>query len=537
MLIGEVSTGVIVALLIVLNVVLGSRQELKARASVDALAKLQVPQARVVRDGQVQLIPATDIVPGDVIDVEAGDIIPADGRILRSATLETQEAALTGESAPIPKGANVLDVDRRRAGRSDQHAVPEHLGHQGHRIDGGHRDRHADPDGSDRHHADHGHADQIAAAEGARLAHQGARIDRLGRGRGDHRRRTDPRHSRPGAAAAGHGDGDLGHPDRAAGLRVGAAVDGREAAGRSQGGREEPHRRRDPRRHQRDQHRQDRNADPQPDDGVDAVRERILVHRGRRGLRQDRPDHLGRRRTRARFHQAGAGAGAGHRRRRRRRRLGDRRSDRGRPGGPGGQDRGRRRRDPPRLPAARRGAVRLRVQVHGDVPPDHPRRRRAHRRAGQGCAGCRPCPLHDVGRPAERLAGSDQRGRAGHRGGQRKDGSERAARARFRHPTHRRRCGPGGDDQRSDVADPRSRLRGNGRDHRSAAGGGQGRGHGRAGGRHRRPDDHRRPCRHRPGDRAVPRPGSGCDQRRRAAEAVRRRIAPPAARNCTCSAG
>src|SRR3954447_13300212 len=58
-LIGEVSTGIIVALLIALNIVLGSRQELKARASVDALAKLQVPQARAVRDGQVQLIPAT----------------------------------------------------------------------------------------------------------------------------------------------------------------------------------------------------------------------------------------------------------------------------------------------------------------------------------------------------------------------------------------------------------------------------------------------------------------------------------------------
>lgn len=107
--IGEVSTGVIVGLLILLNVVLGSRQELKARASVDALAKLQVPQARVVRDGQVRLIAATDIVPGDVVDVESGDIIPADGRILRSATLETQEAALTGESAPIPKDARTLE--------------------------------------------------------------------------------------------------------------------------------------------------------------------------------------------------------------------------------------------------------------------------------------------------------------------------------------------------------------------------------------------------------------------------------------------
>lgn len=109
--IGEVSTGVIVGLLIVLNVVLGSRQELKARASVDALAKLQVPQARVVRDGEIQMIAATQIVPGDLIAVEAGDIVPADGRVVTSATLETQEAALTGESAPIPKDARVLDAD------------------------------------------------------------------------------------------------------------------------------------------------------------------------------------------------------------------------------------------------------------------------------------------------------------------------------------------------------------------------------------------------------------------------------------------
>ena len=108
--IGEISTGVIVGLLIVLNVVLGSRQELKARASVDALAKLQVPQARVVRDGQLRTVSAIDLVPGDVVAVEAGDILPADGRILRSATLETQEAALTGESAPIPKDAKAIDA-------------------------------------------------------------------------------------------------------------------------------------------------------------------------------------------------------------------------------------------------------------------------------------------------------------------------------------------------------------------------------------------------------------------------------------------
>src|SRR6478736_3507278 len=99
---------IIVALLILLNVVLGSRQELKARASIDALASMQVPKARVVRDGSVVQVPAVDVVPGDVVQVEAGDIVPADGRILHSATRETQEAALTGESAPIGKSATTL---------------------------------------------------------------------------------------------------------------------------------------------------------------------------------------------------------------------------------------------------------------------------------------------------------------------------------------------------------------------------------------------------------------------------------------------
>jgi P-type Ca2+ transporter type 2C len=106
--IGEVPTGIIVALLIALNVVLGSRQELKARASVDALSRMQVPQTRVVRSGHIVQVPARDVVAGDIVEVEAGEIAPADGRIIRSATLETQEAALTGESAPVAKDAAVL---------------------------------------------------------------------------------------------------------------------------------------------------------------------------------------------------------------------------------------------------------------------------------------------------------------------------------------------------------------------------------------------------------------------------------------------
>ncbi|MDT2004866.1 cation-translocating P-type ATPase [Rhodococcus opacus] len=106
--IGEVPTAIIVAALVVLNVVLGTQQELKARASVDALAKMQIPQVRVTRDGALEQFAATDLVPGDIVHLEAGDIVPADGRLLTSATLETQEAALTGESAPIPKDPQTL---------------------------------------------------------------------------------------------------------------------------------------------------------------------------------------------------------------------------------------------------------------------------------------------------------------------------------------------------------------------------------------------------------------------------------------------
>ncbi|QEO09753.1 cation-translocating P-type ATPase [Protaetiibacter larvae] len=108
-LIAQLATGLLVAVLVVLNVVLGTGQDLKARASVDALAKLQVPRSRVLRDGRTDVIEASGIVPGDIVQLEAGELVPADGRVLRSATLEVQEAALTGESAPVSKDAGVLE--------------------------------------------------------------------------------------------------------------------------------------------------------------------------------------------------------------------------------------------------------------------------------------------------------------------------------------------------------------------------------------------------------------------------------------------
>jgi P-type Ca2+ transporter type 2C len=110
--IGQIPTGLVVTALVTFNVVMGSNQELKARASVEALAQLQVPHARVWRGGRVEEVQSTNLVPGDIMMLEAGDIVPADGRILTSATLELQESALTGESAPVAKdGTAVLPAE------------------------------------------------------------------------------------------------------------------------------------------------------------------------------------------------------------------------------------------------------------------------------------------------------------------------------------------------------------------------------------------------------------------------------------------
>jgi Ca2+-transporting ATPase len=108
-LIGQASTAILVGVLVALNVWMSTSQALKARESADALADLQVPAARVVRDRRIESIDSISLVPGDVVTVEAGDLVPADGRIIASATLEVQEAALTGESAPVSKDPAVID--------------------------------------------------------------------------------------------------------------------------------------------------------------------------------------------------------------------------------------------------------------------------------------------------------------------------------------------------------------------------------------------------------------------------------------------
>jgi len=110
LLIQQFGAGIVVLLLVLFNVVTATNQELKARASVEALAQLQVPRARVLRGGHADEVDAADLVPGDVVRLEAGDVVPADARILSSATLELQEASLTGESAPVSKDSLAIGV-------------------------------------------------------------------------------------------------------------------------------------------------------------------------------------------------------------------------------------------------------------------------------------------------------------------------------------------------------------------------------------------------------------------------------------------
>jgi len=108
----EFSTGIVIIALTVLNAVLGLNQEGKAAESVAALQKMLLIKAHVRRDGMKADIPAEELVPGDVVTFEAGDKIPADGRLLVAATLEIEEAALTGESTPVLKSVEAVPGDQ-----------------------------------------------------------------------------------------------------------------------------------------------------------------------------------------------------------------------------------------------------------------------------------------------------------------------------------------------------------------------------------------------------------------------------------------
>ena len=108
---GEGFTDVIIILAVVIvNAILGVYQESKAEKAIEALQKMSAATSKVLRDGKVQIIHSEDLVVGDVILLEAGDAVPADARILENASLKVEEAALTGESVPVTKFIDIINL-------------------------------------------------------------------------------------------------------------------------------------------------------------------------------------------------------------------------------------------------------------------------------------------------------------------------------------------------------------------------------------------------------------------------------------------
>ena len=117
---GEFIEPSLILLIVIVNAIIGVMQESKAEAALEALQNLSAPHARVVRNGQEKIIDAVELVPGDIIHLEAGDFVPADSRLISSSSLKSEESALTGESVPSEKDANAMVKEEAPLGdRSD----------------------------------------------------------------------------------------------------------------------------------------------------------------------------------------------------------------------------------------------------------------------------------------------------------------------------------------------------------------------------------------------------------------------------------
>lgn len=100
---GEYIDSIIIIAIVVFNACMGLIQESKAEKALEALTKMSAPVAKVKRDGKIKMIPATCVVPGDIVILEAGNFVPADGRIIEASRLAIEESALTGENVPVQK--------------------------------------------------------------------------------------------------------------------------------------------------------------------------------------------------------------------------------------------------------------------------------------------------------------------------------------------------------------------------------------------------------------------------------------------------
>lgn len=100
---GETESAVVILVVITMNAILGTVQTVKAEQSLDSLKQMSGPEAKVLRNGDVVKIPSSQVTVGDIVMLEAGDYVPADGRILENASMKVDESALTGESLGVEK--------------------------------------------------------------------------------------------------------------------------------------------------------------------------------------------------------------------------------------------------------------------------------------------------------------------------------------------------------------------------------------------------------------------------------------------------
>lgn len=108
MLVGEITDSIVIIAIVLINASLGIIQEGRAEKSLEALKKMASPNAKAIRDGVKDIVPANTLVPGDIVLIEAGDIVPADLRLLENFNLKIEEASLTGESVPVEKDSEAI---------------------------------------------------------------------------------------------------------------------------------------------------------------------------------------------------------------------------------------------------------------------------------------------------------------------------------------------------------------------------------------------------------------------------------------------
>ncbi len=120
---GDYIDSIIIIAIVIFNAIMGLVQETKAEKSLEALKKLSAPISKVRRSGKVVEVDSSEVVPGDIVILEAGNYVPADCRIIKSSDLKIEESSLTGENAPVTKNEGVILKEKVALRRYDQYGI------------------------------------------------------------------------------------------------------------------------------------------------------------------------------------------------------------------------------------------------------------------------------------------------------------------------------------------------------------------------------------------------------------------------------